>query len=437
MPRLSLAARGSGSGETGSPSVTPTPSSLLSSRGRKVWEVPASAVRQPNVRLAPAPSPPAKPAAGVPGPVPVKSQGAKPGAKPIGGAPPGKPPPAEVLAPSILPSELTLADSVEEVSVQAETPVQRKPSVVPEQKPDSLPSIKLAGDTEDLTAKADTEPPLKKPPSTRRRRTKPAARAKRPQPQQWWLWGSIGGGISVLFAGAVVWAVLAVQRHKENIPETPAQPPPLLVSHAGQGNAFPSLSEAIAQAKDKDRIVVVDDIEEQLELTGSNKELIIEPKSGKAVVWRFPRNFASGKALVTLNGVGHLTIRGLTLDGRGRVDQIVLIAGISPGLTLEDIQLRGFRYRGILMANAAGRSNAPIVVRGVQAPTTERMEAAIAFAVNPMVKSPRLNQHIVVQDCRFDGPYTTPVEVIGDASSVIKDVEFKANQPAHLVPDPK
>jgi serine/threonine protein kinase len=433
MPRLSLAARGNNVGETGTASVTPTPSCLLSSRGRKVWQVPASPIPQANARSAPLQSPPAKPAASVPGVCPIQGQEARPVAKPIVGTTSGKPQQAQTVDPTILPTELELADSVEEPAPLPEA------RILPGPKPDSSPCIKfagVAGDTEDLTAKADTERPLKKPASSRRRRIKAAAHAKHRQHQPWWLWGSIGGGIAVVFVGTLVAIVLTGEKHKGNAPQVPEPPPALLVSPSGQGNAFPSVSDAIRKAKDKDHIIVADDIEEQLELTGSNKELLIEAKPGKAVVWRFPRSVASGRALVTLNGVGHLRIRGLTLDGRGRVDQVILIAGLSPGLTLEDIHLRGFRYRGILMANAAGTNAAPIAIHRVQAPTTESREAAIAFAVNPVVTSPKINQHIIVSECRFDGPYKTPVMQLGD-TSVIKDVEFKENQPAHLFPDPR
>ena len=42
--------------------------------------------------------------------------------------------------------------------------------------------------------------------------------------------------------------------------------------------------------------------------------------------------------------------------------------------------------------------------------------------------SPKINQHIVFEDCRFDGPYKNPVLLFGD-TSVLKDVVFRHTRP--------
>jgi serine/threonine protein kinase len=428
MPRLSPAAQARNLGEMSASLITPTPLGPLSSRARKVWQVPGSPTPQLNVRSSPPASPPAKPTA-APDSYAPKTPDAKPVAKPVLATPPVKPEKAKGAAVSIVPAELKLAEPQD-----SEASAQPAAYALPSQKEDPLPWVSLAMETENPAAKADTDPHTpKKPVSRRQRRSKVSAHTKHKRQQHWWWWGSMGGTAFVVLVGILVWAIVLGKKPKAI--DQPATPPPLIVSRSGQENTLRTVSEAIRKAKDKDHILVLDDIEEQLELTGSNKELVLEANPGKSVVWRFPRSVASGKELVFLNGVGNLRIRGFTFDGRNYVDQILFITGHCPGLTLEDIQLRRFRNYGILMANCAGSKEKPVSLLGVQAPTTREKEAAIAFTLNARVASPKLNEHILVQDCRFDGPYKTPVR-LSDAS-VIKDVVFRQNTPTNLIPASK
>jgi hypothetical protein len=301
-----------------------------------------------------------------------------------------------------------------------------QPTPAPQsEKEDSLPWVELAADTENLTAKSDTDPhPPQKTVVRRPRRSKVSVHAKRKHPQHGWWLGGIGGGVLLALIGIMVWRLLSGGTHKEL--DSLAARPPLFVNSSGQDNAFRTISQAIRTATDKDHIVVSDDIEERLELTLSKKELVIEAKPGKSITWSFPRSETSG---IVLNGVGNLQIRGFTFDGRNLVDQIMLITGHCPGLTLEDIQLRGFRRCGILVANCAGRKLEPVRFIHVQAPTRVTKEAAIAFTVNPAVGGPKINEHFEIRDSRFDGPYTTPIR-FGDA--VTKDVVLSQNTPSTL-----
>ena len=89
-----------------------------------------------------------------------------------------------------------------------------------------------------------------------------------------------------------------------------------------------------------------------------------------------------------------------------------------------------------MVANCAGRNDKPVALIRVTAPTTDKRDAFLAFMASPGVSSPRINQHIVVNDCRFDGPYRTPVLLIGE-TSVIKDVMFCNNKPTVLIQEPK
>jgi serine/threonine protein kinase len=421
MPRLSPAARGRIRGDANSSLTTPSPSCPASSRTRKIWQVPVSPTPQPNVgSLAAPPASPAKPAA-VLGAGQVKAVEGGPNVKPIVGAAPTAAQKAEPTASPIVPAELELVEPLDSVES-----VQPSPATAPIDKEDSLPCVELALDTEDLKAKANTEPHApKKVAAHRPRRSKVSVHSKHQGGKhRWWLGGIVGGVLCVLVA-VLGWRLSAGRTHKEVDP-APARPP-LVVSRSAD-HAFRTVREALRVAEDKDRIEVRDDIEERLELISSKKELVLEPEPGRIVSWRFPGSEASG---IVLNGVGNLRIRGFTFDGRNLVDQIMLITGHCPGLTLEDIQLRGFRRCGILIANGAGRSSDPVTLVRVHAPTKERKEAAIAFITNPSIDGPRINEHFVIKESKFDGPYATPVRL--SDPSAIRDVVFSQNTPTNLV----
>jgi serine/threonine protein kinase len=396
MPRLSRAA----ASRIGL-SDTSSASGPQGSHTRKVWQVPASSTTPRNVGSS---SPSAKPPGAVPDSCAAKAREAKPLGK---------------LSAPLLPAELTLSEPPDDEAAGSPAPV-----APPIQQEEASPCVDLAPDTETFAAKVDTTPTRPKKAATHRpSRAKALARIKQRQRQRIWLWGGVAGAASCVVLGVLVWVVAS--SGKQQVVEQPTAPPALFVSHSARGNAFRTVGEAIQQAKDRDHIVVLDDIEEQLDLTSLKKELVIETSPGKSVVWRFPRSFASAKELLWLNGVGNLTIQGITFDGLNRVDQIMRITGHSPGLTLEDIHLRGFRNYAILVVNAAGTNERPVALVRLKAPTAEKKEAALAFA--------QINQHIQVCDPRFDGPYKTPVLLMGDPSGI----KFIQNGPTVLIHQPR
>src|SRR5262249_32549224 len=87
------------------------------------------------------------------------------------------------------------------------------------------------------------------------------------------------------------------------------------------------------------------------------------------------------------------------------------------------------------IANCAGSKEKPVSLVGVQATTTEKREAAINFELNARVASPKINEHIFVQGCRFEGPYVTPVRL--SDPTVTSNVVFTQNSPTNLFHAPK
>jgi hypothetical protein len=177
------------------------------------------------------------------------------------------------------------------------------------------------------------------------------------------------------------------------------------VNRAGQAGAFKTIQEAMRQAQPNDRVIVTDDqIEEQVSLSGVHL-VTLESEPGRTVVWRCPEKLADNKHLLYLDNAEGVRVRGFTLDGGGRVDEIIELFRECPGLILEDLRLRGFNRYGILAANCAGQSKRQVAFLDLEITATKEADAALAFTAHPNVTNPKLNQFVTVRNCRFDGPY--------------------------------
>src|SRR5581483_8298232 len=169
---------------------------------------------------------------------------------------------------------------------------------------------------------------------------------------------------------------------------TKIQPGPArhLVSRNSNERAFKTVTEALRQAVPNDHIVVDDDIwEEQLVLTKMNRGVTIEAAAGKSVEWRCPDGAGEKKYLLFASDAAGVRLKGFTLNGRNLVDEILLVSGHCPGLTLENLSLRGFKRYAVLCANCAGSPSEPIMVRDVRAHAEDEREAALAFTINPNI----------------------------------------------------
>src|SRR5205823_84263 len=157
----------------------------------------------------------------------------------------------------------------------------------------------------------------------------------------------------------------------------------------------------LRQAQPNDHVIVTDDrIEEQVSLTGIHS-VILESEPGKSVIWRCPEKPADSKHLLYLDNAEGVRVRGFTLDGGGRVDEIIEVFRECPGLILEDLRLRGFNHYGILAANCAGISGRQVKFLDLQITATKECEAALCFTAHENVTNPKVNQFVVVRNCRF------------------------------------
>jgi hypothetical protein len=211
----------------------------------------------------------------------------------------------------------------------------------------------------------------------------------------WWVFG----GVALLVCLAVV---LLLYRALFS-PTPPAAPgsgerPPIKVDPA----AGQRLESVLRTARDGDRIVLQSDITQEVDLLVTKKDLTIEAEPGKTIVWRCPAKLQpTDNKLLLVSGVGGLRLKGITLDGEGRLDNLVVLVGECPGTRLEELHLRGYRKHGILITNCSGTSNRPVVLADLHF-LSNRDQAGLFFDIlGPGVPA---NRHIAVRNCTFLGP---------------------------------
>jgi hypothetical protein len=157
----------------------------------------------------------------------------------------------------------------------------------------------------------------------------------------------------------------------------------------------------------------MEDIEDQLPLN-SVKNITIEA-GASGVVWRCPDKPAEGsRPLISFIENEGLRIQGLTFDGRGLVDDVLLLSGNCPGLTIKDCVLCGFKRYGILISNCAGSSGREVSLEDLQI-IGKDAEAGLAFGVNPSFKMIANNAFLRIHGCRFNGSFKNPVTRLAGA----------------------
>jgi serine/threonine protein kinase len=201
----------------------------------------------------------------------------------------------------------------------------------------------------------------------------------------------------------------------------------LLTDH-GAGNSKPpvvrKLRDVLNRAKPKDHIVLSEGVfEGQVDFIDKS-DITIEAETGKEVVLRYPEKMEAGKYLLFASQVARIRLRGLTLDGCNKVDQVVVLAGKTPGLTLEDVRIRGFKENGVLLVGCSGTAELPVSLLRVETQTATPATAGIAFRAG---RKSEPNEYITIRNCRFNGPYQSPVAIQDGAK--IPNVIFDGNQP--------
>ncbi len=232
--------------------------------------------------------------------------------------------------------------------------------------------------------------------------------------------------VAVLAASALIGVILRYGVLAPKAAQATHTPIVLKVSHAAEPGVFPNIQMALEKAQQGDRIQVCEEIwEEEIQLVaddGLGREVTIESglPDGKPVQWRLPRSHKEDQPLLKLSGFTSLTVRGFVLDGQDRVQNLVVLSGSCPGLTLEDLHLKGFQRSALCFRDCKGSGDLPVSVHRVRVTPTREALSALAFDA----QGEEGNANVVVSDCRFEGPYEAAVTFAGPAT----EIEFKRNR---------
>jgi serine/threonine protein kinase len=410
MPQLSLAAAGtSTAAETNSSVTTSAPAAPppASSRARREWDIASKPKASPTPKTAPPGS---------------QAKVTKPA--PLLGTQESTAP--ETQAREDVDTDPVIVPRKKARPAPKETETLPKSEVKPEDE-ESVPWENLGKDTKEMEALEDTLPRVPRKPAPKRPPPgRKSASGPRLDRRQLWIILGVAGGLLVLVLVLVIWwAFSGGEARSDKASLVPAGPVQWVVSRTGGDHAFKTVAEALRRAAPNDHIILADDVEEELLLTSVNRGVTIEAQPGKSVEWRYPDTSAKTKYLLFVSEAADVHLKGFTLNGRGLVEEVLLISGNCPGLTLESLNLSGFNRYAVLFANCAGSAAHPVSVRDVRTQTETEKEAALAFTVNPKITSPRLNQHIAIGGCMFSGPYKQPIYLTN--ASAIGDIKFDQN----------
>lgn len=283
-----------------------------------------------------------------------------------------------------------------------------------------MPWDKLTNDTDNPLARTDT---IVYGP---RSRVSPAEGIQR-HPYFWYFVAAGVFGLIVLLG--ILWAIYHGTSESKKGSSSRSTPKILYVTgQKSKADDFLTIKDALVRARPGDRVVVQKDLHEehlQVEDGRYGKGVILEGQSpnGGRTVWRLPKS-SKEKALLELHNTEGLAVKGFALDGENRLDDLVVLFGECPGLTLENIECQGFKHSAINILHCTGTAERPVALTALRATTANKAEAALLFNHRDSITKPHGNDHIRVADCVFVGPYSAAVELIGPE----KDLEFRGNR---------
>lgn len=186
---------------------------------------------------------------------------------------------------------------------------------------------------------------------------------------------------------------------------------------------FPSISAALEAATPGTRIVVLPEVvRESLVLEDGRRGMRVTIEAGPTrdglpVRWK-PSPVPGRTALLTIANVDGLVIRGFRFDGNDdAVDDMVHLSGRCPGVRFEQCSFTQYKKRAIVITDAIGAENDPITFRQARFETgqkNQRQAALHLVSTRPDVG----NQHILVENCRFEGYFRAVLHLHGSSLHV-------------------
>jgi hypothetical protein len=276
----------------------------------------------------------------------------------------------------------------------------------------------LDNDTQDVS-RADTQrpEPADLPAEEERpaRRPRPATAKAGRSKVKLMLLALVGAGVLVGTATGVYFAFF----HKSEQTNPGPQPPvpgsrKITVSKAGGDHTVGSVREALLKVGPGDTIAIAEPklTEPALKLDRNrHKDVTIESATadGKPAVIEFPAG-AKGGIMIDASRVEGFRLRNVELDGKGQADYGVELNGISPGVALEGVTVRGVTRAGVYLTNLTGAEDRPVTldrVRVLLAPTCEAGALIEGKAAD--------TRFVTIKNSRFEGAGRAGVRVTGPA----------------------
>lgn len=362
----------------------------------------------------------ARPAPQVPPPSKSGGSGTKPGS---GSDRPTKPKNTTVQRGS----QTLRATNQATVSDSEETKRRNSPAPIIESLPnDTDPAVweSLAADTNDVARdKTDRRPPPKSKTVKRVEQAPPKAPSppSKNVPRKSRLPLIVASLVVVAaVASFCVWWFVLRTPEKNGGSQNPNGDSLLTVSLAGGTGKFNSVRDALAQAKEGDRIIIEDSPwVEDLQYNGTSnhgKGISIEGADGKEVIWKVPAGTLS-EGILKLSNPRGLKLRNLQFDGGNVIGSAIIVNGNVAGMVIEDVKIVNTTEAGIKFKDCSG-SDANIgqgaLVQRVRvicnsAKLASTAEAGIVFLGTDETRSGkrelRGNDNIAVRMCRFEGGF--------------------------------
>jgi hypothetical protein len=263
---------------------------------------------------------------------------------------------------------------------------------------------KLAADTGEHAARADTDPTSGRRSSGSRNRLgyKSPLQDRR---RLWWIVGGVAAGVCLVLA-LLIW--LALRSSRDTGPRAaPPSRPTVFVNRLGKEDSAPSLNAALRRLRGMHqggRIVLQQEVEEE-EVLVDFPNVTIESEDGRPVTWKPPLK-PTGNRLLRINNAADFHLKNVRLDGDNKVEGLVSLFGNCPGTSLERVHFKGMKSFGVWVVNCAG-GEAPsrqVSLRGLVFETQRADQVGIFFDFKDNIPLIPKNRDFVIRDCTFGGP---------------------------------
>jgi eukaryotic-like serine/threonine-protein kinase len=235
--------------------------------------------------------------------------------------------------------------------------------------------------------------------------------------------------VGAILTGIVIAIIVAYfLKPAASVPTTPVTRSEKTLT-VGKEGSFKSIREALAKAAPGDRIVVKDRvIEEIVKISGIKsdrfKNLSIEaaPELNGPITWKLPPTTKGESThLLYVDNVPGLSIKGFTLDGSNRINDLVVVTGNCPGMVLQDLTLKGFKQFAIQVLNCAGEVDKPVSFLDLTliAVPPDKPKVPMRFAIMPDSAGPKKNEHIKIRNCHIQGAFEDSAAPKPDGIDVI------------------